>query len=488
VPDKVWRKRLTQLKEMGCNAIRTSHNPPSPGFLDLCDKIGFLVMDEAFDEWEGVKNKWASGHNVYPPQHFGYYEDFPEWGERDIKTMVLRDRNHPSIILWSIGNEIDYPNDPYCHPSFAEMTGNNDSNKPTKERMYDPNKPNADRLVTVAKKLTQYVKECDTTRPVTAALAFPELSNLTGLADEIDVVGYNYKEKLYHEDHIKYPNKVIYGSENEGSPEAWQAVEDNDFISGLFAWTGIDYLGEARGWPVRVAQSGFISLSGTKKPRFYYFQSLWQRTPMAYLSTKKKQQDSEPQHRYNLGEPHWNWELNDLLQIFCFTNCEKAELFVNGTSVGSKNRSDFSNHAIQWEMPYEKGVLEVVATAKDGTICKSQLHTVESPVTLVMVADEKELYANGQDMTILHIYTTDHNGHPVFTATNEITITVEGSGSLLGLENGDPQDLEPYNSNKRKIFNGSLVAYVRAASSTGKMIVHAKADGLEEVIVEITVQ
>jgi beta-galactosidase len=209
VPEKVWIRRLKALKEMGCNAIRMSHNPPAANLLDLCDRLGFLVMDEAFDEWEGVKNKWSTGHNVYPPKHFGYYEDFPEWNERDIKEMVLRDRNHPSIIMWSIGNEVDYPNDPYCHPYFETMTGNNDANKPAAERKYDPNKPNAERLATIAKRLVKYVKECDETRPVTSALAFPELSNLTGYAEALDVVGYNYKELFYEEDYKKYPGRVI---------------------------------------------------------------------------------------------------------------------------------------------------------------------------------------------------------------------------------------------------------------------------------------
>ena len=162
----------------GCNAIRMSHNPPAPNLLDLCDKMGFLVIDEAFDEWEGPKNKWWQGHNVYPPKHYGYSEDFPEWHERDLRAMVLRDRNHPSIILWSIGNEIDYPNDPYCHPYFKTMTGNNDANKPAKEKEYDPNKPNAERLVTISRRLVEIVRDCDKTRPLQQPLPFPNCRTL----------------------------------------------------------------------------------------------------------------------------------------------------------------------------------------------------------------------------------------------------------------------------------------------------------------------
>ena len=191
VSKPVWRKRLEKFKAMGCNAIRTAHNPPDPDLLDLCDEMGFLVMDEAFDEWEGIKNKWWQGHNVYPPKHFGYGEDFPEWHERDLRAMVIRDRNHPCVILWSIGNEIDYPNDPYVTPLFTEVLGNNDANKPLAERLYDPRKPDASRLAAVAEKLVRIVHDLDTSRPVTSALSFPELSNRTGFADVLDLSGYN---------------------------------------------------------------------------------------------------------------------------------------------------------------------------------------------------------------------------------------------------------------------------------------------------------
>jgi len=169
VTAEVWLRRLLTLKEMGCNGIRMSHNPHMPELYDLCDRLGFVVMDEAFDEWEGPKNKWSTGHNVYPPKHEGYYEDFIQWHQQDLTDMVLRDRNHPSVIMWSIGNEIDYPNDPYCHPLFTSMTGNNDANKPAAERQYNPNKPNAERLTVLCKILSNIVKQTDSTRPVTVA-------------------------------------------------------------------------------------------------------------------------------------------------------------------------------------------------------------------------------------------------------------------------------------------------------------------------------
>ena len=221
VPKNVWERRLRKFKAAGCNALRTAHNPPDPDLLDACDELGLLVMDEAFDEWEGTKNKWWQGHNVYPPKHFGYAEDFPQWHEADLTGMVKRDRNHPSIVLWSIGNEIDYPNDPYVTPLFKEALGNNDANKPAAERLYDPRKPDAGRLAKVAKELTAIVHGLDDTRPVTSALSFPELSNHTGYADALDAAGYNYREHFYEADHKTYPGRVILGSENSHDPRAW---------------------------------------------------------------------------------------------------------------------------------------------------------------------------------------------------------------------------------------------------------------------------
>ncbi len=272
---EVWRRRLELLKKSGCNAIRCSHNPHMPELYELCDELGFLVIDEAFDEWENPKNKWHQGHNVYPPKHQGYYEDFPMWHEEDLRTMIRRDKNHPSVILYSIGNEIDYPNDPYCHPMFEKMTGNNDNNKPAKEMEYDPNKPNMERLAVIAKELADIARDEDPTRPVTAAAAFPELSSKLGFFDVMDVVGYNYKEHLYSEDHKRFPGKPFLGSENGHSIEAWNAVKDNDYICGQFLWTGIDYLGEAHGWPIHGSGAGIMTTAGFPKAEFYKRAELW---------------------------------------------------------------------------------------------------------------------------------------------------------------------------------------------------------------------
>ncbi len=237
VPDAVLERRLKLLKEIGVNAIRTSHNPPDPGLLNLCDRLGFLVMDEAFDEFTPAKNKWVAGVNVGVPSRFGYADLFAQWSVKDITDMVRRDRNHPSIILWSIGNEIDFANDPFSDPALG--------------RSYHPENPPATDLVKCAAPLVAAVKSLDRTRPVTAALATVKMSNAVGLAGLLDAAGYNYQEDRYAADHARFPKRIIYGSETSQRLEAWRAGESNDFISGQFLWTGIDYLGEASAWPNR---------------------------------------------------------------------------------------------------------------------------------------------------------------------------------------------------------------------------------------------
>ena len=225
VPEEVWERRLKNLKEIGVNAIRMSHNPQAPVLYDLCDRLGFLVMDEVSDEWEFPKRKWVEGWNVGTPSFDGSFDFFEEWIERDITDMVRRDRNHPSIFLWSIGNEVDYPNDPYSHPVL-------DGSKINQPMFggYKPDAPDAMRIGVIAKRLAACVRAVDTSRPVTGALAGVVMSNETEYPDAVDVVGYNYTEDRYDMDHATYPNRVIYGSETGSGIDAWYAVKNKDFI------------------------------------------------------------------------------------------------------------------------------------------------------------------------------------------------------------------------------------------------------------------
>ena len=470
VPKNVWARRLKAFKRCGVNAIRTAHNPPDPDLLDLCDELGFLVMDEAFDEWEGIKNKWWQGHNVYPPKHFGYGSDFPTWHRIDLESMVRRDRNHPSIILWSIGNEIDYPNDPYVTPLFREMLGNNDAGKPAAERMYDARKPDASRLARVARELVDIVHNLDTTRPVTSAMSFPELSNHTGYADVLDLSGYNYREYFYEDDHRTYPGRVLLGSENSHDPDAWLAVRDHEFISGQFLWTGVDFLGECRGWPVRISQAGMLNLAGYEKPMAAQRRALWTDAPCLSVAVCRPEGKGE---RAWEDEFVWQGEAGEKRFVSVYTNQDSAELFVNGRSQGVKQVDRDSCRAV-WEVTYEDG--EIMAVSGELKDClktpgkAAQLHM--QPVELA------------GEVRQLEICLTDADGNPA--RDEEVHVQIVGSAELMGLENGQPDDLTPYSAAYRNTYHGKGIAYVRMGSVPGKARVCAWTEsGLEaEVLLE----
>ncbi len=468
VPKCVWERRLRKLKAMGCNALRTAHNPPDPDLLDLCDALGLLVMDEAFDEWEGVKNKWWQGHNVYPPKHFGYGEDFPQWHRIDLESMVRRDRNHPCVILWSIGNEIDYPNDPYVTPLFREVLGNNDANKPLAERLYDVRKPDAGRLAAVARELTGIVHALDDTRPVLSALSFPELSNLTGFADALDLSGYNYREKFYEEDHAKYPGRAILGSENSHDPAAWRAVTDHDYISGQFLWTGIDFLGECRGWPVRISQAGALDLAGFEKPLYAQRKALWTAEPYARLAV-----GIPTENRWARSECfRWRGDTGEKKSVSCYTNQPEAELFLNGVSLGKKTLTEEDGCRAVWEVPYADGTLRVKAGKAED-----QLSTPGKAARIRLEADRALLRADGRDVMQAEATLLDERGNPALD--EEIRCQLLGDWILLGLENGLPDDLTPYSESFRRTKEGRLIVYLRAGTTAGYGLLHLRtASGL----------
>jgi beta-galactosidase len=476
VPKSVWRRRFSELKSMGCNAIRCSHNPPAPEFLDLCDEMGFLVMDEAFDEWEGVKNKWWNGHNVLPPKHFGYYEDFPEWHKRDLQDMVKRDRNHPAIVCWSIGNEIDYPNDPYSHPAQDELRRNNESNAPP-ERSFNPEGPSAERLPKIAHELVQLVKECDTTRPVTSALAAPQISNITGYADTLDIVGYNYREHLYDADTKRWPDRVILGSENGKGLEEWEYVRDNENICAQFLWTGIDYLGEAAGWPTRIAAAGLMTAASYRKALWYYRQSLWSTVPMIQLATVPV----EKQDRYDSERFHWNYMPSEQILVKAYSNCERVELSVNGTVVGTGKPSAERLRFASWTVPFAAGEIEAVVIDDGGNRYISKLVTTGKPVKIIASAYKAVADPYGYDE--IDITLADSKSNIVSHTDRIIEVAIAGPAELVGLENGNTTDLTPYYTAQRSTFLGRLKAYVR--SENGSSVVRLTCADLEEARVEL---
>lgn len=430
VPRKVWQRRLDILMDLGCNAIRMSHNPPDEALLDLCDELGLVVMDEAFDEWTRGKRKWVDGWNRTIATTDGYHEAFEEWSERDLRAMVLRDRNHPCIVLWSIGNEIDYPDDPYP--------------------------PYSDELPPIAERLKRIVHELDPTRPVTAAMAAP----VTCLfADSLDIAGYNYMEHLYREHHEQYPTRTILGSENKHSLDDWRAVERNDFIASQFLWTGIDHLGEAGPWPNRGARCGLLDLAGFRKPTAYWRESLWAEWPVVFLHRK--------------GE-----------ELVCYTNCETVELLHGEQSLGEQPLT--ADRAIRWPAPAQTAALVAIGKRNGKPIARHAIPRVAPVARLRVLVDSECILADGRDLAHIEVYLVDAAGEVVAGDPRVVQVDVSGPGRLLGLESGDQESHEDYRSNRRQTYGGRLLAYVQSRREPGEIEVTISSDGLQPVSVTVT--
>ncbi|WP_210418496.1 glycoside hydrolase family 2 TIM barrel-domain containing protein [Agromyces intestinalis] len=488
VPVTVWLRRLLKLKELGCNAVRMAHNPHAPELYALCDLLGLFVIDEAFDEWENPKNKWWQGHNVYPPRHEGYAKDFPVWHERDLAAMIDAHRNHPSIIAWSIGNEIDYPNDPYASPLYAEMTGNNDANKPAAERVYDPDRPDVRRLTTIANRLVQIVKELDPTRPVTLAAAFPELSGSTGLLDRLDLVGYNYKEHLYEADHRRYPDKPFIGSENSHGYGHWLDVVRNEYVAGQFLWTGIDYLGEARGWPIHGSPAGLLTLAGFEKHAWHLRRSWWSDAPVAYLVTRPLGDDDSGQRTFGTHPVSRDWDAagESSVEVLCFGNGDELRLTCGGDEIPVERDEGNGYWSAVTRPRTEPLVLETRRSgrvvARDelrarGEAVRIDAATWQAPAGVVRRCADAAFELDGV-VQLECILRDEHDG--IARDERIVTADVEG-GELLGLENGDLGDVTPYRAPWRRTLDGRLIVYVRPR---GRATVRLSAPGLPDVRVE----
>lgn len=484
VPQEVWVRRLKILKEGGINALRLSHNPHAAYLYDLCDQMGFLVMDEAFDEWEIGKNKWVKGWNVGTPSKDGYHEYFKEWAHRDLEAMIKRDRNHPSIIMWSIGNEIDYPNDPYSHPVL-----DSGKNPQIYGRGYSAKNPPASDITRIAKDLVKTVKAIDTTRPVTAALAGVVMSNQVGYPEVLDVVGYNYQEYRYKEDHQKYPNRIIYGSENGMARQAWDVVDTNQYISGQFLWTGIDYLGEAGRWPQRSNGAGLIDLAGFKKPEYYYRQSFWAAKPMMYLGVKKitERQDNGIWSHRNV-QPVWNWPDGSKLRVECFTNCKEAELFLNGKSLGKVLRDTSKGQIPAWNVDYQAGELSVKGYNNRNLVSTCAIKTYGQAALIQAVPDQTNFLRAKKGICQVELQIADQDGNPVYAAENDVRVNISGDAALLGLESGSTTSHEDYKADHRQALHGRLIAYIRTNGKPGNIVVHFTSPSLKPASITLTVK
>jgi beta-galactosidase len=472
---RATQRQLEIMKEMGCNAIRTSHNPPSPELLEICDSIGLVVMVESFDEWKNGKN--MNGYNRF----------FDEWAEKDMVAMIHRDRNHPSVIMWSIGNEI------------REQEEINGKNK--------------------AQFLVDICHREDPTRPTTAGFDRPAGALKNGLTDVVDLVGFNYKPYIYKKVHSDHPNYKIYGSETASTlssrgvykfpvkenkspwyddyqtssydldyapwastPDTEFAMQDEcDFSLGEFVWTGFDYLGEPtpynEGTPAKSSYFGIVDLAGLKKDRFYLYQSRWSTTPVLHLL------------------PHWNWEGKevDTIPVFCYTNYPKVELFVNGKSVGVKSKSNtgkYERYRLMWkDVIYQPGEIKAVAYDSNGIVQKTEIiKTAGTPANIRLLADRNTIHADGKDLSFVTVEVTDKDGNLCPNAQRLLFFKTEGAGTLKALCNGDPTDLTSFASNYMKVFNGKLIAIVNSGKSTGeiKLTVSGERLSTKEIVIQST--
>ena len=451
VPNRVWERRLLKLKELGVNAIRTAHNPPSPDFLDLTDRLGFLVMDEIWDAWTVGK----------PHANYGVHLIFKEWWEADTRDSVLRDRNHPSIVLYSAGNEIhDTP-----WPDLA--------------------KP-------ILKGLVDVFHANDPSRPVTQGLFRPNISKDydNGLADLLDVVGQNYRENELIAAHNQKPTRKVIGTENRHERDAWLPMRDTAFYAGQFLWPGIDYLGE-EDWPRVTFSRGLLDRTGEPRAAGYQRQSWWSVTPMvrAYRRLAPPPRPEvdpgydpvapPPPPPAPILMPDWTPPVmtphNEDIEVY--SNAEEVELRLNGRSVGRLPKPADDAPRI-FKVPFEKGVLTALAKNGGRVVATHELKTAGAAARIVLKSDRTSVAPTWDDLAHITAEIVDEQGVLVPGASHEITFTVSGPGEVNAVDNGDPQSHEAYQTNKRRAFLSRCLALVRATAATGRVTVTAQADGL----------
>jgi beta-galactosidase len=470
---RALERQIELLKGMGCNAIRTSHNPPAPELLELADQMGMIIMDEAFDMWKKPKNPFDY-HTVWDGMH-----------KKDIQDLIRRDRNHPSVMIWSIGNEI---------PEQWDSTG-----------------------VTIAKELAGYVHELDITRPITSALNDPQPKNNIVRSGALDLIGYNYHHQWYANFHKDFPGQKFIGSEtvsalmtrgyydmpseeirrwpigndwqgkklnpdntcssydNVSAPwgstheETWKEIKKYDYLAGQFIWTGFDYLGEPTPywWPSRSSYFGIIDLAGFPKDVYYMYQSEWTQKDVLHIF------------------PHWNWKEGQTVDIWAYSNAEEVELFLNDKSLGVKKKQGDDLH-LMWKVPFVAGTLKAISRTGGKEVLVQEVKTAGVPAKLVVTADRSEIKADGNDLSFVTIDVVDANGVIVPNADNLVKFQLDGSGAIVGVDNGDPVSHESFKAPLRKAFHGKCLAVIQAGEQPGIIKLTATADGLPATTIEIT--
>lgn len=478
---RALERQLEIMKDMGINGIRTSHNPPAPELLDLCDKMGFIVMDEAFDMWKKEKNK------------YDYHLNWDEWHKKDLEDQVLRDRNHPSVFIWSIGNEI------------PEQWGNNGKDTSGRE---------------IGRELAAIVHSLDETRPITAAFNNPWPGNEIYKSNALDLVGFNYSHRTFKDFPKNFPGKKFIATETTSSlttrghydmpsdsirrwPSRWDKPVENanpdltcsaydncsapwgstheetlkellkyDFASGIFIWTGFDYLGEPTPypWPARSSYFGIIDLAGFPKDVYYLYQSLFTVKTVLHIF------------------PHWNWNAGQTIDVWTYYNkADEVELFLNGKSLGTKKKSGDDLH-VMWRVIYEPGTLKTVSRKNGKVVATKEIHSAGAPAKIIVTADRSTIYADGKDLSFVTVKIVDKNGNLVPNANDLVKFEIKGNGTIAGVDNGLQTDLSSFKAKEKHAFNGLCLAVVQSNGKRGAITLKAKVEGLQPVGVSIQAQ
>lgn len=499
---RAMERQLQMLKEMGCNGIRCSHNPPAPEWLDLCDRMGFIVMDEAFDMWR--KKKTAYDYSLY----------FNEWHERDLHDFILRDRNHPSVFMWSIGNEVlEQWSDAQADTLSLEEANLILNFGHSADMLAKEGEVSVNSLLT--KKLADFVKALDPTRPVTAGCNEPNPANHLFRSEALDIIGYNYHNVNIPDVPRNFPGKPFIITESNSAlmtrgyyrmpsdemfiwPERWDKpfydatfacssydnchapwgntheenlllTKKNDFISGQYVWTGFDYIGEPTpyGWPARSSYFGIIDLAGFPKDVYYLYQSEWSNKQVLHLF------------------PHWNWTAGQDVDMWCYYNqADEVELFVNGKSQGVKAKDENHLHVF-WRVKYEPGSVKVVARKDGKVVGEKEIRTAGEPKKIRLTPDRNTLNADGKDLSFVTVEIVDAEGNLCPLADNLVHFEVEGNLFIAGVDNGSQTSMERFKDNKRKAFNGKCLVVLQNDGKTGAARLKAVAEGLEDAVVEI---
>ncbi len=456
VPLSVWERRFKELRKLGANAIRTAHNPPAPEFLDLADRMGFLVMDELFDQWTVAKNP------------YDYHLYFKEWSRRDVTDTVRRDRNHPSIILWSAGNEI-----------------------------HDTPKP--DIAIPILKGLVETFHKSDPTRPVTQGLFRPNVSKDydNGLADLLDVVGQNYREKEILAAHRQKPTRKIIGTENTHELVQWLAVRDNPEYAGHFVWSGIDYLGESAKYPTVAYPSGLLWKTAVPRPLAFQRRSWWTTAPMVYIARRAAQTPRLPTDPgYNPTEERRpqvlfsDWTPKNLEKheenVEIYSNCDEVELFLNGKSLGKKSKpADDSPR--NWKVDFETGSIKAVGMNDGKVVANYELRTAGKPAKILLSVDKSAIANNWDEVAFVAVAVAVENGTLVPDASDLITFKTEGAGILAAVDSADNNSHESYQGTTRRAFQGLCFAMLKANIDKGKITLAAAAPNLQSSRITVKV-